>query len=65
MLTTSEKHHVHSRLLPAMSRVFVASTWYVTEGMPKQGRLYCKCRELVSGDRAEQLAFKALQEVEC
>lgn len=41
---------------PQMARVFVASTWYETEGLSKKSKLVAKCRELVSGDRAEHLA---------
>lgn len=42
-------------LKPVLARNFVASIWYETSGMSRKERLYAKCRELVSGDRAEYL----------
>lgn len=43
-------------LKPIMARIFVASTWYETKGCSDSFKLMAKCRELVSGDRAEYLA---------
>lgn len=42
-------------LKPVLARNFVASAWYETSGMSRKEKLYAKCRELVSGDRAEYL----------
>lgn len=44
------------KLAPILARIFVASTWYETEGCSRNFKLMAKCRELVSGDRAEYLA---------
>lgn len=38
---------------PLTARNFVASTWFDTVGMSKKEKLVAKCREMVSGDRAE------------
>lgn len=38
---------------PLTARNFVASTWFDTRGLSKKESLVAKCRELVSGDRAE------------
>lgn len=43
--------------LKACARVMVASAWYDTHGLTKRQRLYCKARELISGDRAERAAI--------
>lgn len=43
-------------ITPAMARCFAASVWFDTAGLSKRERVYAKCRELVSGDRAEILA---------
>lgn len=42
-------------LKPVLARNFLASKWYETSGMSRKEKLYAKCRELVSGDRAEYL----------
>lgn len=46
-------------LTPNMARVFVASTWYETKGYSANYKLMAKCRELISGDRAEYLVETA------
>lgn len=43
------------KFTPVMARVFVASIWYETKGHSSNFKLMAKCRELVSGDRAEYL----------
>lgn len=45
-------------LMPVMARVFVASEWYDTGNLPST--LYCKAREVISGDRAERIAQDAI-----
>lgn len=43
------------------ARCFVARTWYHTEKLSKREKLYAKCRELVSGDRAAQLVRDGIE----
>lgn len=54
-------HDLDVYFIAFLCRVFVASTWY----HPIEGRgLYCKTRELVSGDRAECEFYKTMKEQE-
>lgn len=42
---------------PLTARIFVACTWYDTDGLSKNQKLSNKARELISGDRAEMCIF--------
>lgn len=44
-------------LLKYAARMLVSSAWLDTDKLNKRQKLYCKCRELVSGDRAEDALF--------
>lgn len=50
---------------PPLARAFAAKTWYVTNDASRKERLYCKCRELISGDRAEVLALELSKGNKC